>query len=29
MRGLAASASDHFYQCVPESEQADPSISTE
>jgi glutamate synthase (NADPH/NADH) large chain len=26
---MAASASDHFYQCVPESEQADPSISTE
>ncbi len=26
---LAANASDNFYMCVPESEQADPSISTE
>jgi glutamate synthase (NADPH/NADH) large chain len=29
MVGLAASAAENFYQCVPESEQADPSISTE
>jgi glutamate synthase (NADPH/NADH) large chain len=29
MIGLAAAAGDNFYQCVPESEQADPSISTE
>lgn len=26
---LAANAGENFYQCVPESEQADPSISTE
>lgn len=29
MRDLAANAFDHFYMCVPEREQADPSISTE
>ncbi|MBJ7354905.1 MAG: hypothetical protein JHC98_08775, partial [Thermoleophilaceae bacterium] len=29
MVALAASAGDNFFQCVPESEQADPSISTE
>lgn len=29
MIGLAAAAGENFFQCVPESEQADPSISTE
>jgi glutamate synthase (NADPH/NADH) large chain len=29
MVGLAAAAGDNFYMCIPESEQADPSISTE